>query len=246
MAATCRLNDVIQRLDPRIRQLLEVPTSTTYKVPSVVDVALLKLQQQLDTHQEDQREPYVPASRPRSADVVLYLDLDGVVQHEAVLYHPERGIYMSPILAPGHVLFEWIHHLESLLDEFPLVALVLSSSWCVHPGYSKTLKRLPVSLSRRFIGGTYHSRVHGRDPWSLEDFRHTPRGMQVWADVQRRRPHQWLALDDDPVGWPDWAQENLIECHGAKGLSSEEVRCELHAKLTRCFKSLRAGSAFDR
>ena len=27
------------------------------------------------------------------------------------------------------------------------------------------------------------------------------RVMQVWSDVQRRRPRDWLALDDD---WQDW------------------------------------------
>lgn len=49
--------------------------------------------------------PYIPASSPRSADVVLYLDLDGVVHHEAVLWHPRRGIYMSPYQASEHSLF---------------------------------------------------------------------------------------------------------------------------------------------
>ena len=39
-----------------------------------------------------QNSPYLPASTPRSADVVLYLDLDGVVHHEKVLWHPRKGI----------------------------------------------------------------------------------------------------------------------------------------------------------
>ena len=43
-----------------------------------------------------QNVPYLPVSTPRSADVVLYLDLDGVVHHEKVLWHPRKGIYMSP------------------------------------------------------------------------------------------------------------------------------------------------------
>ena len=87
--------------------------------------------------------------------MVLYLDLDGVVQHEAVLYHPKRGIYMSPIQT-GRVLFEWIPILEGILRPYPDVALVLSSTWCIRPGYAKTLERLPSSLGSRFIGGTYH------------------------------------------------------------------------------------------
>lgn len=232
-------------VDARTLALLEVPSSTTYNVPSIVDVALLALRRRLGSQATDQREPYVPVSKPRSADVVLYLDLDGVVQHESVLFHPKRGIYMSPVLAPGRVLFEWVHYLEAALEGFPTVALVLSSSWCVHPGYSKSLKRLPSSLRGRFIGGTYHSRVHGVDPWTLADFRQMSRGMQIWADVQRRMPRQWLALDDDPVGWPDWARDNLVECDGSAGLSSERVRRELQAKLNRCFEALRGGNTSD-
>ena len=127
-----------------------------------------------------QSTPYLPASTPRSADVVLYLDLDGVVHHEAVLWHHRRGIYMSPHGAVGHTLFEWLPILEAELTPYPSVALVLSSTWCIRPGYAHTLKRLPESLRSRFIGGTYHKRIHGADPWNLASFRSTPRGMQIW------------------------------------------------------------------
>ncbi len=51
-----------------------------------------------------QNTPFLPASTPRSADVVLYLDLDGVVHHEKVLWHPRKGIYMSPYEAAGHTV----------------------------------------------------------------------------------------------------------------------------------------------
>lgn len=59
-----------------------------------------------------QKFSYLPESPPSSADVVLYLDLDGVVHHEQVLWHPSKGIYMSPQKAAGHSLFEWIPILE--------------------------------------------------------------------------------------------------------------------------------------
>ncbi|WP_312304550.1 MULTISPECIES: HAD domain-containing protein [Comamonadaceae] len=101
--------------------------------------------------------PYVPASVPRSADVILYLDLDGVVHHEKVLWHPRKGIYMSPFEAPSHALFEWLPILEEELASYPSVALVLSSTWCIQPGYAKTLQRMPEQLRTRFIGGTLKS-----------------------------------------------------------------------------------------
>lgn len=173
-------------------------------------------------------------SRPRSAEVVLYLDLDGVVHHEAVMWHPRRGIYMHPTDAAGHSLFEWAPQLEHLLTLYPDVGLVLSSSWCVYPGYGDTLKRLPSDLRNRFVGGTYHKGVHGRDPWTLAQFREMPRGLQIWADVQRRKPRQWLALDDDVVGWPEWTSCHLVACEGSKGVSDPRVQRELLVKLALC------------
>ena len=187
-----------------------------------------------------QNSPYLHASTPRSADVVLYLDLDGVVHHEKVLWHPRKGIYMSPSEAAGPSLFAWIPILESVLQPHPAVALVLSSTWCIRPGYSATLKRLPASLRARFIGGTYHRRVHGVDPWNLTMFRTTPRGVQVQEDAQRRKPQQWIALDDDLEDWPDSCRQNLVACEGTTGLSNPEVQHELREKLRSCHVALSA------
>ena len=187
-------------------------------------------------------KPYFAAQTPRTADVLLYLDLDGVVQHEAVLWHPRRGTFMSPGLAAGRKLFEWIPQLEEALAPFPDVALVLSSTWCIRPGYSKTLKNFPAALRSRFIGGTFHKRWHAADPWLLESFRSTPRGLQIWADVQRRKPKQWLALDDDVAEWPSFARSNLVACNGSTGLSSPRVQDELRTKLMQCHESLAHGA----
>ena len=147
---------------------------------------------------------------------------------------------MSPYEAPSHALFEWLPILEEELAPYPSVALVLSSTWCIRPGYAKTLQRLPKELRARFIGGTYHKRVHGADPWTLASFRTTSRGMQILADVQRRRPRHWIALDDDIEDWPAFAIDNLVACEGTTGLSSPEVRRELRRKL---MQSTAAGMA---
>jgi len=63
-----------------------------------------------------------------------YLDLDGVVHDEAVLWHPRKGIYMSPYQPADHALFDWLLHLEEVLSPFPAIALVLNSTWCIWPG----------------------------------------------------------------------------------------------------------------
>lgn len=181
--------------------------------------------------------PYFAAPAPATADVLLYLDLDGVVQHEAVYWHPRKGPFMSQKLAAGRSLFEWVPQLEEVLASFPDVRLVLSSTWCIRPGFGKTLKNFPAGLRSKFIGGTFHRRWHGADPWLLESFRSTPRGLQIWADVQRRRPRHWLALDDDVADWPSFALENLVACDGSTGLSCPRVQSELRQKLMKCHES---------
>jgi hypothetical protein len=170
--------------------------------------------------------------------IALYVDIDGVLHHEEVLWSSKRGIYMCPQKAPSRVLFEWAHYLADELSRFQEVALVLSSSWCRRPGYGETMKRLPLTLRERFVGGTYHRRVHGMDPWALTQFLALSRGAQVLQDVGRRKPLTWLALDDDAEGWPQVAFENLVKCDGATGLSAPNVREELHLKLEKCRQTL--------
>ena len=128
----------------------------------------------------NQKSPYLPASTPRSADMVLYLDLDGVLHHEAVLWHPRKGIFMSPYEAAGHTLFEWAHFLESALEPYPAAALVLSSTWCIRPGYSATLKRLPPSLCSRFIGGRTTSGCMALIPGTCPCFGPCPGDNRFW------------------------------------------------------------------
>jgi hypothetical protein len=168
----------------------------------------------------------------------LYVDIDGVLHHQEVLWSARKGIYMCPRLAPGRSLFEWTHYLIEALDPYPNAQLVLSSSWCRKPGYGETMKRLPATLQARFIGGTFHRRVHGADAWSLSQFLALSRGQQVLQDVRRRAPGEWLALDDNDEAWLPEHLHNLVKCDGDTGLSSPSVRVELKEKLKRCNDAL--------
>jgi hypothetical protein len=64
------------------------------------------------------------------------------------------------------------------------------------------------------------------------------RGQQVCSDVLRRRPAQWLALDDDTGNWPEWGRPNLVVCDGRTGLSDPRVQAELYEKLQWCVREL--------
>ncbi len=130
--------------------------------------------------------------RPRGCGApVLYLDYDGVLHHENVLRHPRRGIYAGE---PGFTLFEHAPLLELLLQPFPAVSIVLSTSWVRVLGYSRALERLPKGLQARVIGSTFHSEM------DEEIFVSKRRGQQVLEDVTRRKPSSWIALDDTDEG----------------------------------------------
>ncbi|MGJ7509937.1 HAD domain-containing protein [Variovorax sp. GT1P44] len=163
-------------------------------------------------------------SGPRGRDeLVLYLDYDGVVHHEDVWWHPRRGPYIK---APGcYPLFQHTQMLVDVLEPYPNLKIVLSTSWVRHYTYSKAAKRLSPSLQQRVIGATYHSEMHEAS------FAATPRGLQIWADVLRRRPRDWLALDDDDLHWPAWCREKLVRTHDELGISEPAVLAELMTKL---------------
>ncbi len=172
----------------------------------------------------------IASDTERPIDVV-YLDFDGVTHHEAVYISHKRGIYIDQTIAPGAVLFEWAPILIDALQPYADVKIVLSTSWCRQPGFSRAKKRLPMELQSRVVGGTYHRSIHGADPWLRHQFAETPRASQILADVGRRKPKRWIALDDDVDDWPVEYLDHLVPCDGALGLSSAETQVCLRIKL---------------
>jgi hypothetical protein len=64
-----------------------------------------------------------------------------------------------------------------------------------------------------------------------------PRGMQIWGDVERRKPVHWFALDDDAFGWPVRCRENLIQTSDQLGLSDPDVQERVRQRLTEIYAS---------
>ncbi len=153
---------------------------------------------------------------------LLYLDFDGVLHPEYCYWHPRKGPYLK---APGHSLFEHLALLEGILEPHPEVRIVLSTTWVQTYQFSETARKLGPTLRSRVIGATFHT---GMDK---ESFRDMPRGLQVLGDVARRQPSAWVALDDEPKGWPVDGQGKLVLTHGLHGLGEERAQQELKAKL---------------
>ncbi|WP_431476519.1 HAD domain-containing protein [Massilia eburnea] len=167
----------------------------------------------------------------RPSNVVVYLDFDGVLHCDEVYWSPKTGIYMR---TPGRTLFEWMPILEELLAPYPDVKVVLSTSWVRVKGFGYAKKQLTPSLQSRVVGGTFHRREMRKYL-----FDSMSRGAQVHADVLRRRPRAWFAIDNDDKDWPASCRENLIKTEDRTGLSDPAIQaaiCERLALLetTRC------------
>lgn len=165
-----------------------------------------------------------PQKAPKGAgELIVYLDFDGVLHHKNCLWHPKRGPYLKA--QPENVLFQHAPLLECLLSPYPQIRIVLSTSWVRSYGCIGAAKRLPQSLQVRVIGATFHSRMN------KTEFISSPRGMQVWGDVVRRQPKDWIALDDDWLHWPKWCLDKYVKTHEFAGISDPDVMAEISRKL---------------
>lgn len=125
----------------------------------------------------------------------------------------------------GYRLFQHAPLLDDMLQPFPSIKVVLSTSWVRQYGCAGAAKRLPPGLHGRVIGATYHSRMRAGT------FADLPRGAQVAEDVLRRRPGSWLALDDNPEGWPDWSAPHFLQTDPFEGISPQQFQDELRRRL---------------
>lgn len=176
------------------------------------------------------RPTFASASLPRprrgQGERILYLDYDGVLHHENVLWRAGRGIFAGP---PGFVLFEHAPLLERLLEPFPSVRIVLSTSWVRVIRYSRAVERLPRGLQERVIGATFHSEMNE------EVFTWKPRGQQVLEDAARREPKDWLALDDTDEGWPAEVRNRVLITDESLGIATPGMADRITAALKRMF-----------
>lgn len=162
----------------------------------------------------------------RTGRPTLYLDFDGTLHPEAVYWARRRGPYLHDDVAAGHVLFEHAALLEGVLAPYPTVDIVLSTSWAQEYGCARAAARLPPRLRQRVVGATYHSAM------PLHHFRAMPRGRQVMADVARRQPTVWLAIDDADTGWED-ARDHVVFSDPIDGIAAPAVLRHLTESLER-------------
>lgn len=129
---------------------------------------------------------------------VLYLDFDGVLHPADVRVtdaEPERARVYLRGQPTDHPLFEHVPLLESILEPFPDVKIVLATLWARMMGLEFAAHQLPPSLRSRIIGTVWQGSLLEYPPWSRYDV--------IQTDADERGLDQWLALDDDLNCWPE-------------------------------------------
>ncbi|MGV6953155.1 HAD domain-containing protein [Pseudomonas chlororaphis] len=156
---------------------------------------------------------------------ILFLDFDGVLHPDAV-YLSRQG----PTLKADGTLFMWAPILADLLDDFPMISLVLSTSWVRHLGYKRALAYLPLKLQARVIGATWHSSM-AKDWVDENQWERKTRYDQICRYASRSQLQHWIALDDDVQGWAESSAQHLVVCVPDLGLGSAHTQVELHRRL---------------
>ena len=155
--------------------------------------------------------------------MIIYLDYDGVL-------HPD-GVYLQkgvPVLKgdQAHLgLFVWMPILETILADFPLVRVRLSTSWVYVKRFSYAKGRLSALLQARVDGSTFHTMM---PDYEWEEM---TRYEQILSDVNRKKYTNWLAIDNDDYGWPDSERHHLVKTENLLGLGDPSAQADLQAKL---------------
>jgi hypothetical protein len=159
---------------------------------------------------------------------VVYCDYDHVLHGRALRYRKPPSLRRPE--TSGQTLFQNAAILMRLLEPYPDLKIVLSTSWVKELGFGRARGYLPQALQQRVLGATFHKRNTRKDEFSrLSHYE------QIMTDVQRRRPIWWLAICADMQGWPEHALQHLVPMPPLLGLSSPAAALELQRRLAKVF-----------
>jgi hypothetical protein len=161
---------------------------------------------------------------------LIFLDFDGVC-HPASVFLKDG----QPVLHGQGELFMWAPLLAQALDPYPDIQIVLSTTWQHVLGLEKARACLPSSLRSRVVGTTSDT-IQDTSPYStqasvLSKWHAMTRYQQILQYVQSMAVENWLAIDDDTMGWASEHLDHLIETNPALGLSDPDVVEQLRKAL---------------
>lgn len=188
------------------------------------------------------------SERREQAAPTLYLGISGVLHPSETAYHLVHG--RSPWL-DGHREYEGVGALESELRRWPRVQVVLTSTQPHIHGLATVLKRLGPLLAARVVGHTFDDltrhvtrEVRTRSGGirlikvSAEDYWRMSKAQIVAAHVAWHAPVQWVAVDDEDIGWAAAVRANqLVLTDSCDGLLGPDARAPLQTVLEANFSA---------
>lgn len=158
--------------------------------------------------------------------MILFLDFDGMLHPDAVYF-----VHGRPELRADGELFMWAGVLAEVLDGYPGVRIVLSTSWARELRFNRTRDYLPAGLRSHVIGATWHSAMSADTelhPLGRETcWDRVTRYQQIRRYVDRARLDNWIAVDDDADGWADADRDRLVQTAPMLGLSDPAIIARL-------------------
>lgn len=163
--------------------------------------------------------------------MILFLDFDGVL-------HPDAAFLVNgkPELRAEGELFMWAPLLVDVLAANSAIRIVLSTSWVRELRFSRARSYLPDELAKRVIGATWHSAMarHPEGHHLLSGptwWDHATRYQQIKRYIDRAGLQDWIAIDDNDIGWADADQRYLIHTQGNTGISDRMILDAISSKL---------------
>ncbi|CBJ36244.1 protein of unknown function [Ralstonia solanacearum CMR15] len=138
----------------------------------------------------------------------LFVDYDGTLHRGHGLLDADGQVSLDT----GNPLFEFVPLLERLLNPYPGVEIVLTTSWLDTLPFEKVVSYLPLSLAKRVVGTTQG--IKPRFGYLLDG---SARTYVIRSYVFKHRLKNWLAIDDS--------------VYGAYHLSTDLLKLESHLVL---------------
>jgi hypothetical protein len=156
--------------------------------------------------------------------MIVFLDFEGVL-HPNKVYMTKTGVVLR---CDGHNLFEHAELLADLLEPYPDVRIVLSTSWVWGIGFDDARACLLERLQARIHGTTYDCESEDKNLWQMYS-----RWFQIHQYVKQNHIDDWLAIDDDDRGWPDDKRHHLIHTNEWGGIGMPDTQAKLIEGLER-------------
>lgn len=158
---------------------------------------------------------------------IIFLDVDGVLHRGDVLRDPDTSEITTEFSL--YDLFEFEPLLASLLEPYPDVKIVLSTSWITMPdGVHEVTSRMSESMLPRVIGNTFSESKLPASAWNR-----MRRGIQIRDYCARHGidKSDWIALDDRKDGFDEGFEDNLIRTYPYAGLGDISALREIRSKM---------------